>query len=151
MVLIIAHFFTAHSRTHGANLDTRSPLGLPRGSVRLILLSGYLGMSYFLYTSKPEFQLPETGPVVLLLGVLISAFFLGHVLTGMMRFLGGGTSPAWFLDIQAWFALIGLLLLGVIVLARAINASLPMETQLDLAITEAILAGVVGFYFGARA
>ncbi len=150
MILIIAHFFTAHGRTIVPGDGSRSPLGLPRGSVRLILLAGYLGLAYFMY-NKPQFQLPETGPVVLLLGVLISAYFLGHLLTGMMRYVGGGSLPAWFLDIQAWFALIGLLLLGVVVIVRlVINTSLPMEKQIDLDTTEAILAGVVGFYFGAR-
>jgi hypothetical protein len=31
-----------------------------------------------------------------------------------------------------------------------INTSLPLENQIDLPITEAFLAGLVGFYFGAR-
>jgi hypothetical protein len=151
MVLIIAHFFTAHGHSIGKVAGTRSPLGLPSGSVRLILLGGYLGLAYYLYTTKPEFQLPDTGPVLLMLGVLLTAFFLGHVITGIMRVLGRGTLPAWFQDIQAWFALIGLLLMGVIVIVRlAINTSLPLDKQLDMNVTESILAGVVGFYFGAR-
>jgi hypothetical protein len=151
MVLIIAHFFTAHGHTIGKQVSRRSPLGLPRGSVRLILLGGYLGLAYYMYTTKPAFQMPETGPVLLMLGVLLTAFFLGHLITGFVRFLGRGTLPYWFQDIQAWFALIGLLLMGVIVIVRlAINRSLPLEMQLDLSVTESILAGVVGFYFGAR-
>jgi hypothetical protein len=151
MVLIIAHFFTAHGHSIGKQVSARSPLGLPSGSIRLILLAGYLGLAYFLYTHKPEFQMPDTGPVLLMLSILLTAFFLGHLITGFMRFVGGGTLPYWFQDIQAWFALIGLLLMGVIVIVRlAINTSLPMEKQLDLSITESILAGVVGFYFGAR-
>jgi hypothetical protein len=151
MVLIIAHFFTAHGRSIGPHVSTRSPLGLPRGSVRLILLGGYLGLAYYLYTHESTFEVPDTGLVLLMLCVLLTAFFLGHIITGMMRWLGRGTLPAWFQDIQAWFALIGLLLMGVVVLVRlVINASLPGEKQLDLNVVESILAGVVGFYFGAR-
>ena len=97
-----------------------------------------------MYHTKPEFTLPATGPVLLLLAVLLTAFFVGHVLTAVVRFLGGGTLPAWFQDIQAWFALIGLLLLGVVVIVRlVINQSLPDFMQLDLNVTETILAGVV--------
>jgi hypothetical protein len=151
MVLIIAHFFTAHGRSIGPHVSTRSPLGLPRGSVRLILLGGYLGLAYYLYTHESKFELPDTGLVLLMLCVLLSAFFFGHLITGLVRALGRGTLPAWFQDIQAWFALIGLLLMGVIVIVRlVINASLPGEKQIDLNITESILAGIVGFYFGAR-
>jgi hypothetical protein len=150
MVLIIAHFFTAHGQSIGPQTG-RSPLGLPRGSVRLILLAGYLGMAYYLYTTKPAFQLPQTGPVLLQLVVLLTAFFLGHFLTVIVRFVSLGRLPAWFQDVQAWFALLGLLLLGVVVIVRVvINKSLPTEQQLDLDTTEAILAGIVGFYFGAR-
>jgi hypothetical protein len=151
MVLIIAHFFTAHGHTIGSPGSTRSPLGLPRGSVRLLLLAGYLGLAYYMYVSKPDFSLPDTGPVVLLLAVLLSAFFLGHVITVIVRTVCFGTLPAWFQDIQAWFALVGLLLLGIVVIVRlVINPGLSLEKQLDMDITESILAGVVGFYFGAR-
>jgi hypothetical protein len=151
MVLIIAHFFTAHGRSIGPQVSTRSPLGLPRGSVRFILLGGYLGLAYYLYTHQTKFDLPDTAPVVLMLGILLTAFFFGHLITGLMRWLGRGTLPYWFQDIQAWFALIGMLLMGVIVIVRlAINTSLPGNLQIDLNLTESILAGVVGFYFGAR-
>jgi hypothetical protein len=151
MVLIIAHFFTAHGSSIGPSQGGRSPLGLPRGSVRFILLGGYLGLAYYMYTTRPAFELPKTGPVLLLLSVLLTGFFAGHVLTVVVRTICLGRLPAWFQDVQAWFALLGLLLLGVVVIVRmVINQSLPTEKQLDLDTTEAILAGVVGFYFGAR-
>jgi hypothetical protein len=95
--------------------------------------------------------MPETGPVILMLLVLISGYFLGHILTGAMRILAGGTLPAWFQDMQAWVALLALFLLGAIVIIRlVINTSLPLETRIDIPNTEAVLAGLVGFYFGAR-
>ena len=151
MVLILAHFFTAHGKTIGSQVSRGSPLGLPSGSVRLLLLAGYLGLSYYLYTTKPTFAMPESGPVLLLLAILLSAFFVGYWVTAIVRGLFGGWLPAWFQDIQAWFALMGLLLLGIIVMVRlVINPGLQQQTQIDLGTMEAILAGVVGFYFGAR-
>jgi hypothetical protein len=151
MVLILAHFFAAHGSTIGGQVSRRSPLGLPRGTVRFLLLAGYLGLAVYLYQTQPVFQMPERGPVLLLLLVLISAFFLGHILTALVGWFSGPFLPPWFQDLQAWIALLALLLLGVIVIVRlVINTSLPLERQLELPTTEAILAGLVGFYFGAR-
>ena len=151
MVLILAHFFAAHGRTIGSHISPRSPLGLPRGSVRLLLLAGYLGLAYYMYHTKMFFQVPDTGPVVLMLAVLLSAFVLGHLITWMVLGATGGRMPAWFQDVQAWFALLGLLVLGIIVIFRlVINVSLPLEQQVNLDVVEMILAGIVGFYFGAR-
>jgi hypothetical protein len=151
MVLILAHFFTAHGHTIGSRVDRRSPLGLPRGSVRFLLLAGYLGLAAWMYQQHTDFALPETGPVVLLLLVLLSAFFLGHVLTGLVRFVSRGTLPAWFQDIQAWLAILALLVLGIILVIRlVINTSVPLQQQIGLEQMEAALAGLVGFYFGAR-
>jgi hypothetical protein len=151
MVLILASFFAAHGSSIGSRVSRRSPLGLPRGSVRFLLLAGYLGLAIYLYQAKLEFEFPPTGLYVVWMLVLISGFFLGHVITGMVRFMSGGTLPAWFQDIQAWVALLAMMLLGIIAIVHlVINTSLPMEGQLDMPTVEAVLAGLVGLYFGAR-
>jgi hypothetical protein len=151
MVLILAHFFVSHGKTIGSHISTRSPLGLPRGSVRFLLLAGYLGLAYYMWVTKPTFQIPQSGPVLLTLAVLLTAFIVGHMMTVVVGGLSGGRVPAWFQDIQAWFALLGMLLLGIVVIVRlVINYSLPLENQLSLDMMEAVLAGIVGFYFGAR-
>ena len=150
MVLILAHFYTAHGKTIGGTASDRSPLGLPRGSVRILLLGGYLGLAYYMYRNHTSFQIPETGPVFLDLAILVSSFVMGHFITGLVVGIAGGM-PAWFQDIQAWFALIALLILGIIVLIRlVINTNVGYEKQIDPEIVEMILAGFVGFYFGAR-
>jgi hypothetical protein len=152
MVLILASFFVSHGRTIGGHASAGAPLGMPRGSLRLLLLAGYFGLAYYLYTTQPAFQVPETGPVLLMLAVLLTAFILGHLLTGLVLRVTGGLLPAWFQDIQAWFALIGLLLLGIVVIVRlVINITLPLEQQVDPNLVETVLAAIVGFYFGARA
>jgi hypothetical protein len=151
MILILAHFFAAHGHSIGSQVSKRSPLGFPRGSIRFILLVGYLGLAYFLYHAQPTFETPDSSLVLLMLLVLVSAFFIGHVITGIVRFLSRGYLPAWFQDVQAWVALLALFLLGFVVIVRlVINTSLPLEEVLTLEKTEAVLAGLVGFYFGAR-
>ena len=60
--------------------------------------------------------------------------------------------PPWFQDVQAWFALLAMVGLGVVVLVYGvINPGVRPEQQVDPTVLEAILAAVVGFYFGARA
>lgn len=152
MVLILAHFFAAHGSTIGRKVSRRSPLGLPAGSVRFILLGGYLGMAYYLYTHKPHFDIADTGPVVLLVTVLMTCFVLGFLMTHAVRtFSAGGNLPAWFQDVQAWFALLALVVLAILALMRlVINPSVSGESQLPLDGVEVALAGLVGLYFGAR-
>jgi hypothetical protein len=150
MVLILSHFFAAHGHSIRADAAQPSPLGLPRGSVRFLLLAGYLGLAVFLYRTQPKFEYPSTSALILLL-VLISGFFLGHVVTGLVRVLSGGVLPFWFQDIQAWAALLAILCMVVILIIQLfINTSVSLERQIDLPITEAVLAALVGFYFGAR-
>lgn len=157
MVLILAHFWTGHGKTIGGTVSDRSPLGMPRGTVRLLLLGGYLGLAYYMYHQKLDFAIPETGPVFRDLAILVSAFIFGHVSTSMVRSSTGpqpawyGTLPAWYQDVQAWFALIAMLMLGVIVMIRfVINRNVGYENQIDPEVVEMVLTGFVGFYFGAR-
>ncbi len=151
MVLILAHFFVAHGKTIGRHISAGSPLNLPKGSVRFLLLGGYLGLAYYMYHTQARFEVPESGPLILMLAVLLTGFLIGHWITAVVYRLSGPQLPAWFQDVQAWFALLGLLLLGVVVIFRfVINPSMPLEKQIDLNAVETALAAIVGFYFGAR-
>jgi hypothetical protein len=151
MVLILAHFFAAHGGSIGPHAGGRSPLGLPRGSVRFLLLAGYLGLAVYLFRIQPKFEVPPQGAFVLLMLLLFSGFFLGHVLTAAVRGASRGTLPFWFQDVQAWVALLAMGVLAVLMIVELfINPTLSLENKIDMPTLEAILAGLVGFYFGAR-
>ncbi len=151
MVLILAHFFTAHGGSIRPHPDAASPLGLPRGSIRFLLLAGYLGLTYYLWHNHLSFDYPPQAEFLLLLALLLSAFFLGHILTGIVVRLSGGTLPYWFQDVQAWVALLALVALGILLIVQLfINPSLAEPERLNLQKLEAGLAALVGFYFGAR-
>jgi hypothetical protein len=151
MVLILAHFFASHGSTIGPRVSRRSPLGLPRGSVRFLLLAGYLGLAGFLYHTQPDFEFPAKGPFFLLVGLMITGFFLGHIITGFMRLVGRGQVADWFLDFEAWIALLALCGLAILLIVYLfINPSVSEQYKLDLPTLEAFLAAAVGFYFGAR-
>jgi hypothetical protein len=151
MVLILAHFFSAHGHTIGGTVSRRSPLGLPAGTMRVLLLAGYLGLAAWAYSQEVKFNLPETAPLVPMLAILMTGYLVGYIVSHVMRFLSGGGLPGWFQDVQAWFAMLGLVLFGVVLLVRlVINTSVPFESQIGLGGVEAILAAIVGFYFGSR-
>jgi len=151
MVLILAHYFSAHGHTIGKNVSARSPLGLPGGSVRLLLLLGYGGMTYYLYKNQANFELPEKENFFLLLALVLGGFFLGHYLTMFVRVISGGTLPFWFQDLQAWTALLAMIALtGLLIIHMFINPNVSTELQVGSLPLDTILAALVGFYFGSR-
>jgi len=149
MILILASFFAAHGSSIGTPVvDGRSPLGLPRGIIRLLLLAGFIGLAVWMYLNKREFIEPVKAPGTLPL-ILIGSFALGYLVTWAVKSLAGVQLPYWFQDVQAWLALLAMLGLGIeLVLQFVINPRL--ENPLDLTQWEGILAAIVGFYFGAR-
>jgi hypothetical protein len=151
MVLMLAHFFAAHGASIRAVPSSPSPLHLPRGSVRFLLLAGYLGLIAYLWYNQTEFELPPRTSFLLQLLLLMTGFFLGHILTGIVRRLSGGILPAAFQDVQAWIALLALLTLAIILVVQLlINPTLSLGERIDLPTVESVLAALVGFYFGSR-
>lgn len=151
-VLILAHFFAAHGSSIGKHVSTNSPLWLPSGSVRFLLMAGYLGLGIFLYLhNQVTFTAPATGQQGVLILLLLTSFFLGYLITLVVRTLAGGVLPFWFQDFEAWVALLALLALGVLAMVHIfINPTLEPPNQVEMPTLEAILAALVGFYFGAR-
>lgn len=151
MVIVLAHFTVAHGKTIGSAVSRHSPLWMPRGSLRLILLAAYFGLAYWTWTHKDLFRQAEMEPIIVVLALVLAAFLVGHFSTATMRYVSGGSLPYWFQDIQAWFGLIGLVLLVWIFIARlVINPNVSDTAKLSLMYSEPAMAVFVGFYFGAR-
>jgi hypothetical protein len=151
MILILAHYFAAHGNTIGRHVSPRSPLGLPSGSIRLLLLGGYIGLVGWLVYNQPLFEEVPEGHLVLPL-VLMTCFILGFIINKLVLAVSpGGQLPFWFQDVQAWFALLAVMGLVVIALVYlVIRPSLPESMHFKMTTVETIVAGIVGFYFGAR-
>jgi hypothetical protein len=150
MILVLAHFFAAHGNTIGQHISARSPLGLPAGSVRFLLLAGYVGLIVWLIYNRREFEESPEGKLTMPL-VLVSGFILGFVVTKMVHVVSGPQLPFWFQDVQAWVALLSMLGLTILVLVHTvINPTLQLSQQITTGTVETIVAGLVGFYFGAR-
>src|SRR5262249_14179316 len=113
LLLIIAHYFAAHGNSIRSHPDERSPLGLPRGFFRFVFLAGFVGLIVWLYYRHKSFDLEiessAANPLVLLAG-----FFAGVCVSRLVRWTTGEQGPPyWFQDIQAWVALIAVVILVV--------------------------------------
>jgi hypothetical protein len=159
MFLVVGHYFAAHGHSMASPaLGKASPLHLPRGSVRALLILGFiavLGWRYYVtrdWSTLLKIKEPLLDQPYLPL-VLVGAFFLAHVLSHLFGGLVGHSAEGayWLHDLRSWFALIAGFGLGVeVIIQFVINPSLDPERQLNLPNLQMFLAAIVAFYFGAR-
>jgi hypothetical protein len=149
---LVLLFFVSHGHSiapHGSG--HRSPLGLPKGSVRGIIVIGTVAVIGYCYRSNPELLLTRLTPNAdqlvqwpYLLLALMGGFFLGWLIK-----LGPWKNVYWFQDIQAWVSLIAMGGIGVEMIIRLfINPN--MERDFNAPMWEQILVAIVAFYFGVR-
>jgi hypothetical protein len=162
MFLILGHFFAAHGYSiAGPTSGTASPLYLPRGSIRLIMILGFVGVLVVRYRRNPDWQellgLLKLRESVIdqpyLPIILVGAFFLGIFFAKVFgRILSGQYGPPpWFQDVQAWLALLATLgLIVQYVIELGINPGRAPENRIRLQEWEVPLASIICFYFGAR-
>jgi hypothetical protein len=161
MFLILGHYFAARSHAPApAGVKVRHPLWLPRGSIRFLILAGFAavgGWVYYVSLTDPyilDRVTPDTKDIIdqrFLPVVMVGAFLAGIVVSKVANFLLAGPQglPAWFQDIQAWVSLLAIFGLGIEVLLQlVINQSVP--EGFNLPHWQAILTGIIAFYFGAR-
>jgi hypothetical protein len=158
MFLIVGHFFASHGKSiAGPGSTEPSPLYLPRGSIRILLLLGFFGIFAWRYSVERDWsrlfdlkQPLESEPYLPF--VLLAAFFLGIVI-GRLAQLGRGSAPPpfWFQDIVAWISLLAVLgLVAMVLIHIVINPGLSKEQKIRVPQFEAALASIVSFYFGIR-
>jgi uncharacterized membrane-anchored protein len=150
MVLL---FFFAHGKSISHQEGRSPPWGLPRGTIRFVIIGGTIavfGFYYYLHKELPLSKLvPQPAQLVqwpkLLIGFAIglgSGYLIGR---------GPWRKSDAFQDIQAWVSLIAMLGLAVeVIIILFINPNLKQEMKIDLSTWEAILTGIVAWYFGAR-
>lgn len=155
MFLILGHFFAAHGHSiAGPTTGEASPLKLPRGTLRVILILGFLavlGYRYYVHRDvEALFKLREPllqQPYLPL--VIIGGFFLGVFLNRVV-IQSVGITPS-FQDILAWIALLATLgLAAEVVIQLIINPSLDPDQRLHPHSWHVVLSAITSFYFGLR-
>lgn len=145
-------FVFAHGKTI-SRPDEPAPLYLPRGTFRFLILVGtiaVLGLHYYLRnqspleTLKPNAQQLDQWP-------RLAIAMLGGLIVGWLAGRGPWRDAAWFQDFQAWISLLAMLGLVIdLVIVTFINPHVAENLRLDMGVLEAILVGLVAWYFGAR-
>jgi hypothetical protein len=149
MVLL---FFAAHGRSiRPKDRSYPSPLFLPRGVIRFLLIAAFIGVIGYQYhldrtlletrlTPRAD-QLWQWPPVLLALGL---GFLLGHLTR-----IGPWRDSPTYQNIVAWVALLAMIgLLVETVIEVVIKPGLRQEW--DTLTFECITTAVVAFYYGAR-
>ena len=149
---LVLLFFAAHGRSIASQETSRhSPLGLPRGSIRGIILLGTVAVVAWCIHSDPDLLIRRLTPTATqlpqwpyLLMALLGGFFLGWIIR-----LGPWKGLYWFQDVQAWISLVAIVLMGAEIVIRLFIRP-NMDQEFDLPLFEKILVGIVAFYFGVR-
>jgi hypothetical protein len=153
LLLIIAHYFAAHGNTIRTSADERSPLGLPSGFFRFVFVAGFVGLIAWLYHENQNFQPPNLSSAANPL-ILLAGFFAGVCIARLVRWTHGEKGPPfWFQDLEAWIALLAVIVLVVqVVVLVFVRPSLSPEQQelMEGGRLEGVFPALVGLYFGLR-
>jgi hypothetical protein len=148
---LILVFFGAHGHTIGHHITGRSPLYLPRGILRAVLILGTAAEIGWLYYAHPNRLVDRLTPDAKQLGEwpsLLMSGFGGFAFGYVIRKGPWRRSPG-FQDLLATISLLAMLgLVAETILVVFVNPSL--EKRLDPLLFETILTAIVAFYFGAR-
>lgn len=159
MFMILGHYFAARRPAQAIDVREPAPLYLPRGVIRAVIFLGFAGVIAALYVKHSDNLedlvrdlRDDRGRKQFLPLLLVTAFFLGVLVSKVARrFESQRSARHWLQDVEAWLALLAVLLLTLEVLLQlVINPTLPPERQIVLPHMENVLASIVGFYFGAR-
>ncbi|HMO37226.1 MAG TPA: hypothetical protein PKA06_14405 [Gemmatales bacterium] len=142
-------FFASHGRTIGT--AGRSPLYLPRGTLRFLIVAAIFGTVGWLVWQNPQEVMNRMRPTEVelqswapMFAASVIGFFAGWLLS-----IGPWRNAAAFQDVLAWISLVALFMM----LAEALWKGFidPQGIKIENRyIWESLLIGVVTFYFGSR-
>jgi hypothetical protein len=145
LFVVIGHYFAARGQAVTNPDNGPPPLFLPRGSVRLLLIAALVTVGVLVFRQDGIQALRGLFTLI-----LAFAFLLGLLLARVARWVARRrTSPSrWFADLQA---IVGLSAIGALALQVFVGV-FPGPESLGLGNlgVEQGLAGLIGFYFGAR-
>jgi hypothetical protein len=155
LFMAVGYYFAVRGHGKEVHRDVSPPLWLPTGSIRLIIMAAVVATITWKVVNDREGLLEQLRASAMqihaqpLLPVIILGGFFAGVLFRLLV-IGKHERSPWALDLEAWVALIGIMLMGIsAIIHLIINPTL--GSDLHLADYEGFLSGVVTFYFGLRA
>jgi hypothetical protein len=150
LALSVLLFFASHGRTIGRPHD-HSPWYLPKGTFRVLLIAGTIGVIVWQYLQDPKEMMKRMRPYDTELDYWTSLFAgtIGGFCLGWLSSRGPWRNTAAYQDLVAWVAVIAMfLLVGEAMWKIFID---PARTIIEeRTIWETILLTVVSCYFGTR-
>jgi hypothetical protein len=155
LFIILGHYFAVRGRQEPAQEAGPPPLYLPRGSVRLILVGGFIITGVLLYRQGRLLEIGRNPAVVTLF--LVFGFMLGVTVQQIWSRLAGTGRPLPRLleDTRALISLAAAIFLVVLVWDQFAPDLIHLGlSRIDLGLGKIglphVAAAVVGFYFGSR-
>jgi hypothetical protein len=155
LFIIMGHYFAARQTAGPQREPGPPPLFLPRGSIRLLLVGGFIVVAVLLFQQDRvwlEGEKIHRGVITLL---LVAGFLLGVIVTRVYSWWSGERRLArWLEDLRGALSLAAAILLLLLLFELVTLPDVGFLRDLkDLGQGEGIkggLAAVVGFYFGSR-
>jgi hypothetical protein len=158
LFIILGHYFAVRGRAGAGEAPGPPPLYLPRGSIRLVLIAGFVATALVLYRQGRLLSVEKSPAAVTLL--LVGGFLLGVVLHQFAVWWSGRghPTPRLFEDVRATLSILAAVLLVAIVwdgfvpfLPQGLKDRI-LDRRLGLGHLGLphLLAAIVGFYFGSR-
>lgn len=159
MFIILGHYFAVRGRARGSpegpDAGAPPPLYLPRGTVRLLLVLGFVAVAALLARQGRLLPIDENPGSVTLL--LVGGFLLGALLKWVLGRFSTGGKPRWYRILEDAKAVVALASAAVLVvlcwdqawpfLPEAMSGTIPRLGEHG---PEHLAAALVGFYFGSR-
>jgi len=155
LFIILGHYFAVRGRQDGGAEPGPSPLYLPRGAVRFLLIGGFVASAVLLHRQGKLAEFDRSPAVATLL--LVAGFVLGVVLRQVWVSLRGEGRPLPRIieDLRAFVSLAAAVFLAVLVWDQFL-AGPPRWglSAVSLGLGKIglphVTSAVVGFYFGSR-
>ncbi|MBL8796451.1 MAG: hypothetical protein JNM56_21305 [Planctomycetia bacterium] len=160
LFLMTGAYFSTRSRPAGSTPSSEaSPLYLPRGTVRIVIIAGFFGVMGFAFVrdpwgflDRPLLSDRDRQATLVLPLVMMGTYLLGIITSSAaQKFLAGPLGvPAWYQDVTAWVSVLAVFGLGADTILQLVVfptlASPPQLPPMQLA-----LSSIIAFYFGLRA
>jgi hypothetical protein len=152
LMTLVALFFVSHGKSIATASDADpSPLYLPGGTLRVIILGGTAAVIGYLYSNYPDRLVERLRPSEAQLAnwpsiveAYVGGFFIGYLLR-IMPF----RNHWFFQSFLAWISLLSIAILFAEIIIQAFVKP-TLKDEFDLHIWEAIVTGITACYFGTR-